>query len=164
MGNILVGVNDVFLKYEKLITNINDDIFCQNQQNSSSIGAHVRHVLDRAHCVVAGFKTKIINYDNRRRDIKLENNKELALDELKRILDQIQKFSQDLNQEVEIIESVNEEGAKAQLKSNFGREFHDITIHMIHHLATIKFLLEKSGIKVDKNFGKNYSTVIHENN
>lgn len=156
------AINNAFEDYKTLINNLELEVFCKKFENSSSVGAHVRHVLDRANCVVEGFKNSKIDYDNRRRQIELEQNPKLCLKEFERIFKELKNFSQDPKSEVEVSETENQEGLKVKLKSTFEREFWDIVLHTIHHLATIKFILEKSGVLVDKDLGKNVSTVIYE--
>jgi len=159
---MLSGISDVFNKYKTLIDNVDVSIFQKSFPNSSSLGSHVRHVLDRANCVVNGFATGKIDYDKRRRDESLDNDPKLCLKEFDRIFEEIENFDGGLKSEVEVCESINDDGLKASLKSTYERELLDIILHCTHHLATIKFIVEKSGIEVDKDFGKNVSTVIYE--
>jgi len=160
MIDLVRGISDIFDKYKALIENIDHSIFQKSFSNSSSLGAHVRHVLDRSNCVVEGFSSGTINYDNRRRDVELENNPALCVKEFDRILAEIEDFS--AGSAVEVCETLNCEGLKANIKSTYERELLDIILHCTHHMATMKFILEKSGIEVDKDFGKNASTVIYE--
>jgi hypothetical protein len=159
---IIDGIISVFSDYEKVIKHVNQDVFCKESDNSSSIGAHIRHVLDRAHCVVEGFTNKNIDYDNRRRQKALEQNPQLCVKELERILSEIRNFKGDLDETVYVSETVREDGLKVNIKSTYNRELLDIILHMVHHLATMKFILEKNGVMMDKDFGKNVSTIIHE--
>lgn len=162
MTDLIRGISGIFDKYKGLIKDIDNSIFQKSFENSSSLGAHIRHVLDRSHCVVEGFSSGIINYDNRRRNVELENNSALCLQEFDRILDEIKNFNGDFKGNVEVCETVDSDGIKAIMFSTYERELLDIILHCTHHMATLKFILEKSGIEVDKNFGKNASTVIYE--
>ncbi|MBL6664316.1 MAG: hypothetical protein ISQ34_00550 [Rickettsiales bacterium] len=161
-NHLVNSIGDVFDQYKKMILAIGVDVFCKDCHHSSSLGAHVRHVLDRANCVVEGFEFGEIDYDNRRRQSALETNPELCVQEFDRIFWLIKEFDGDVKNEVEVSETANEDGMKVRLKSSFEREFWDIVLHGVHHLATIKFILEKNGVVVDKDFGKNMSTVIYE--
>lgn len=162
MTDFVQGIAAIFDRYKDLIENIDHSVFQQSFNNSSSIGAHVRHVLDRSDCVVEGFSSGKIDYDKRRRNVDLENNPALCAKEFDRILAEIEGFSGGVGSVVEVSETLNCEGLKASMKSTYERELLDIILHCTHHMATMKFILEKSGIEVDKDFGKNASTVIYE--
>src|SRR5690606_8636434 len=45
-----------------------------NCLSGSSIGQHVRHILEFYICLLEGIPIGIINYDNRKRDVNLETN------------------------------------------------------------------------------------------
>src|SRR5688572_13618832 len=45
----------------------------------SSIGKHVRHIIELFICLEEGYSRGLINYEKRRRDLSLENDKELAI-------------------------------------------------------------------------------------
>ena len=53
--------------------------FTDDSKGSSSIGAHVRHILDRFHCFFAGVAGASIDYDVRKRDSEIEQNAEATM-------------------------------------------------------------------------------------
>lgn len=160
--NVLQSISETFAKCKNLIQEIDSEVFKNAFGNSSSIGAHMRHILDRTNCVVQGFASGKIDYDQRRRQTVLEMNPQLCVAEFDRLWLLINNFEQGFDQEIQVCETINSDGVKAILKSTIGREFLDITIHAIHHLATMKYILEQNNIEVEEDFGKNYSTVIYE--
>jgi uncharacterized damage-inducible protein DinB len=129
--------------------------------NGSSIGQHVRHILEFYQCLLKGAKSGVVNYDIRRRDLRIENESSFALsliDSFIEILcsDQVEDLS--LTNEMELM------GITIKSKSSFDRELVYLMEHSIHHYAIINIALrlEHPHITVDKNFGVAPSTIAHQ--
>jgi hypothetical protein len=104
---------------------------------NASIGQHARHILEFYICLFRGLETGIINYDDRDRDVRIENDKALTIDIIKELKEKINS----LNNYPDVILQVEygDESAKSiQLQSNIKRELVYNIEHTIHHLAIIK--------------------------
>src|ERR1700738_46903 len=53
--------------------------------SDSTIGQHVRHIIESFQALGYGYEKGLVNYENRKRDKRIENDKELA----RQLLDQI---------------------------------------------------------------------------
>lgn len=129
----------------------------------SSIGKHVRHIIDHYLCFQRDLSSATINYDNRHRDTRLELDKAHAL----QTIEQIQAFLAQLTgaekQPLEVVmcQDVSlPEGE--QTASSLARELLFLQGHTLHHFALIGVMLKVNGLSVDNDFGVAPSTLVHE--
>jgi hypothetical protein len=126
----------------------------------ASVGEHVRHILEFYLCLFEGLKSGKINYDLRRRDKRIEKDKDFALKVVHRIIGQIecQEHDSDLILELKYGDVSNH---NINLKTNYKRELVYNIEHTIHHLAIMKqaFLRDFNYIELPENFGIASSTV-----
>lgn len=69
--------------------------FTGDSKGSSSIDAHVRHILDRFHCFFSGVVGASIDYDARKRDPEMEQNAGatmFAQESVARLIELLQPF------------------------------------------------------------------------
>lgn len=125
--------------------------------NGNSIGKHVRHILDLYECLIQGTEKGIINYDARKREVKIETSPSVALERLQEI--QVKVENLDLNKEIQMIQKLGE--VEVQLKSQVQRELLYNIEHTVHHLAIIRIGIEQSfpQIEIPDNFGIAFSTL-----
>ncbi len=104
--------------------------------SSSSIGAHVRHILEFYTCLIIGIKAGTINYDERERNFSLENDKDVAISLIKEINLKLTLYTSDRELFLKIFPSNSDESIL--VATNFYRELAYNIEHSIHHLAIIK--------------------------
>ncbi|MGE0636539.1 MAG: hypothetical protein AB7G44_08500 [Bacteroidia bacterium] len=127
--------------------------------HGSSIGKHVRHIIEFYDCLLRGYVTGTVDYDTREHNSLLENDNALAVKTLQNINEQLKNFS-----EKQLMLSVNfsDEAEKAtHISSTYERELIYNIEHVVHHAAIIKIALKNSfpQVVVPDNFGVAYSTV-----
>lgn len=130
----------------------------------SSIGAHVRHILDRFQSFLLGLTDAAIDYDARKRDRTLECNKEAAEFALGTVARRIDEISlEDLTRSsLTITESVHPQLDAVSADSTVERELVSLISHSTHHLAIIAMLARPLGYQLGEDFGKAPSTIAHE--
>ena len=130
----------------------------------SSIGAHVRHVLERFQSFLNGLGEGMVDYDCRKRDQTLETNPQSASFALATIVRRINelKFCDFADQTLTIRESVHPQLEPVEASSTLERELVSLISHSVHHLAIIAMLARPLGYALDSDFGKAPSTIIHE--
>lgn len=162
--NMIVSAREMLLKLRCFLQSIsNEDYEFQNGQEST-VGGHVRHVLEFFQSFILSIDSKVIDYDNRNRNKMMEVNREYAISILDKILCEVDKISEEmLSEEVTVKESVSIE-FKASASSSFGRELMFLVSHLVHHMAIIKFMIPKGDAGFDDDFGKAPSTQIYEIN
>lgn len=129
--------------------------------NGSSVGQHIRHVIDFYLCLLNGINESTVDYDNRSRNAAIELDKEVAQTFINQISTQVKQlpiakmvtvnscFTPDCNTQSIVIES------------SVGRELMYAYDHAIHHLAMIKIGMNVHfpDISIDKDLGVAPSTI-----
>lgn len=136
---------------------------CQSEVYSS-VGTHMRHILDRARCLADGWALGEINYDNRQRLSLLESLMDASADAFMILADDISQFAgKEMEQPLQVKETICDDGTLMTSTSTLGRELLAIFNHTTHHLAIVKLILHYQGVtSLDDNFGKAPSTCCYE--
>jgi uncharacterized damage-inducible protein DinB len=126
--------------------------------SQSSIGQHVRHVIEMYECLLDGYEAGIVNYELRKRQKSLETLKDAAI---KRIEELINKIGNLEDKTLELELNFDEKSTDfTRLNSNFYRELAFNIEHTIHHMALLKIGLKEIGTNsIHPNFGIASSTV-----
>lgn len=133
-------------------------------QGNSSIGAHMRHILDRFHCFFTGLQNASVDYDDRKRDKAIENSVEAASFALASVARQVENLNlaEFTEKSLKIRESVYHQGPSIVIASTIERELMGLITHTIHHLAIIAIIAKSFGYTMDSDFGKAASTIVYE--
>lgn len=118
---------------------------------NASIGEHTRHIVELFLQLLYGYYKGEINYDDRKRDKRLEEDIDFAMENIARIISEI-----DLeNKNLYIISLYNNK--ECGIASTYDRELMYNIEHCIHHQAIIKIgflLLEKNDLPYEFGFAK----------
>ena len=133
--------------------------------SGATVGQHIRHILEFYLLLVAGSFTGTINYDKRKRDIRIETDPFFASETIERLLTGIDTINEEESITLIADYSVNGKSENA-VKSTAGRELAYCIEHSIHHQALIKAGLIALGLSdlTDEYFGVAYSTIRYRNN
>ena len=152
-------IQHVFVQLSETLNQLTDEQYTQpsNILMNATIGQHVRHIIELFQCLEKGYGTGLVNYEKRKRDYKIETEKELAINLLKDIYRNIEKPNKEIIMEAEdyceTIETV-------AIPSNYFRELAYNLEHTIHHMALIRVgVNEVSKIELPGEFGVAYSTI-----
>jgi len=155
------AVNNVFVQLATTLQQLSDSEYahpCLVLRNNT-IGQHVRHIIELFECLENGYVDGIVNYEKRKRDVVIENNKIIAEKSLHEIHAGLGKPNKDLLLEASYDELSNEQ---ITLATNYHREIAYNLEHAIHHMALIRTgITEVSNICVPENFGVATSTIKH---
>lgn len=122
--------------------------------SNATIGQHTRHIIELYQCLLVGYVTGEINYDNRKRNTLYENDITAAVDSIKEIQQQLRQP----DKTVKIF--CQDEHSSICIESNYYREVIYNLEHCIHHQALIKVaLLSINDIKIADGFGVAPSTL-----
>jgi len=154
LDHLIVMMNQI--KTEDYILNISS--------LNASVGQHIRHILEFYICLFQGLETGIVNYDNRKRDPRIENDLQFTKDLIGRLKEKINSIEENCDLQLQIKYGDASE-MDIQLNSNFFRELAYNVEHTIHHLAIIKhFIIEDFDyIVLPDHFGIASSTVRYTN-
>lgn len=122
--------------------------------SSSSIGQHIRHIIEMYQCLLEQYDSGKINYDDRKRDVRIETKIDFAIYCLEQIRKQV-----DLSEKPLVL--VNHlMGSNLEIQSHYSRELLYNLEHSIHHQALIKVaLMSFDDIEVAEYFGYAPSTI-----
>ncbi|HRC33210.1 MAG TPA: hypothetical protein PK736_07175 [Bacteroidia bacterium] len=139
---------------------IKDNDYCRPIAvfDNGSVGKHVRHILEFYKClIIANKNNDVICYDNRERNLLIEENVRFAIDNITEIIDDISSIEQNKRM---LLKSVYND-AEINTETTLLRELTYNIEHTVHHLALIRIgiVAECSYIKIDKTFGYADSTV-----
>ncbi len=144
---------------EQLLSRISDEQYTRQIEHlgKAAIGGHTRHIIELLQCAINGYETGVIDYGNRKRDLRLETDRVLAQVTIK----QLQAGIRLADKIVKLHPDDNGEGAGMQeVTTTFYREIVYNAEHAIHHLALIKVALIEMGLDVTgSDFGMAYSTI-----
>jgi uncharacterized damage-inducible protein DinB len=133
--------------------------------SGSSVGQHMRHILEFYLLLVSGSFSGIISYDKRQRDQRIEESPEFAIETITRLLKGVETL--DLNQTVKFEGDFTTDGSQDNFTaSSVGRELAYCIEHSIHHQAIIKAGLISMGLAAltVEHFGVAYSTIRYREN
>lgn len=125
---------------------------------SSTIGQHIRHILEFYVCLVAD--KQYVNYDERERNLLIEN----CQDHCKNIINDLRIKLQ--NMDLNKVLFFKDTESKQMLQTSYARELVYLTEHSIHHFALIKIGLQQLNpdLILDENFGYAASTIKYKEN
>jgi uncharacterized damage-inducible protein DinB len=150
-----------------LINLLDDNQFNEHLDilSGSSIGAHVRHILEFYACLLIGNKTSVVCYDARERNHRIETDRKDACATIDNIIAELRKISTDCNLRLQAdFSSIGNDDEMIQ--TSLYREIAYCLEHSIHHMALIKIgikILGDKGIAIE-NLGVAPSTARHIQN
>jgi hypothetical protein len=153
------AVNNVFVQLSGTLQQLSDDEYAQPCASlfKNTIGQHVRHIIELFQCLENGYKDGAVNYEKRKRDFLIENNKKMAEKLLQEIHEKLNKPNKEL-----ILQACYDDASNEQLSlsTNYYREIAYNLEHAIHHMALIRTgIHEVSKISVPEDFGVATSTI-----
>ena len=157
------AVKTVFVQLTATLDNLQQQEYVQpsTSLSNNTIGQHVRHIIELFQCLELGYESGIVNYENRKRDITIETDKELAKSILLSLHPALEKDNKDLVLEANYDEDGN---SPLRIATNYYREIAYNLEHTIHHMALIRVgLNELSSLSLPENFGVASSTVKFRN-
>lgn len=144
----------------KLLNSITDDQYSQGTTPPyfSSIGSHIRHILDMYQCVFNGLPEKYIDFTHRERNFLHEQSTQAGLEYFESIIRQLKRLSfHDLQKEVIVTDDLGQ--GKEEASYSLSAVLFQAHSHAIHHYAIIGFLVYNLGIELpDADFGYNPTT------
>lgn len=131
----------------------------------SSIGGHMRHILDFYISIFKGLNNYLIDLTDRDRNTAIETDVYFAIAEIKKVLTELENYQEyNLEEKYELIDDLGQ--GKVSIPTNLYSILVQANSHTIHHYAIISQLLFLFDINInDKSFGYNPTTPIkkHQN-
>ncbi|MFA8450441.1 MAG: hypothetical protein ACEPOW_07085 [Bacteroidales bacterium] len=152
---VLAELKGLILALDKTQYSCSLDVF-----SGSTIGMHVRHILEFYQCLLVQHKTGTVSYDQRDRKAEIATDPIYAA----KVVDDIFKelTHSIIDKELTLVGSLDSNlESNVVLKTNVGRELFYNLEHAIHHMALIKIgvFAVGSGYKLSDSFGVAPSTL-----
>ena len=152
-------IQHVFVQLTETLNQLSNEEYTRSSKIlvNATIGQHVRHIIELFQCLEKGYDSGLVNYEKRKRDYKIETDKEFAAVLLKEIYTHIEKPNKEIILEAEdYCDSVE----TVSIPSNYYREIAYNLEHAIHHMALIRIgVKEVSSVVLPDEFGVAYSTI-----
>jgi hypothetical protein len=152
-------IEDVFIQLNDVLDQLTNSEYIQPSQIlfNATIGQHVRHIIELFQCLQNGYSEGVVNYEKRKRDYRIESDREVAASLLRKIYRNLNKPNKHISLEAE---DYNETIETVVIPSNYYREIAYNLEHTIHHMALIRVgINEVSAITLPDEFGVAYSTI-----
>ncbi len=164
--SILTADNIHFLRQGfELLDSLDDQQFTARPAiGISPLGSHLRHCLDFYTSYLGGLEARRIDYDARERDVRLENDRQYAMDVLQATIARLEEcagLDEDLELRVATDRSPGEVGELAWSRSSVRRELQFLRSHTVHHYALISVVLKLLGRPPGEDFGVAPSTLAY---
>lgn len=145
----------------KLLNNITDNEYtnCKTPPYFSSIGCHIRHVLDVFSCILNDFKSGEIDLTKRERNVLVEQKAILGITYFKDIISKINRLTEaDLKINITVIDDLGL--GRVASKTTLGALLMQAQSHATHHFASVGYIIYQQNIELpDSNFGYNPTTI-----
>ncbi len=124
----------------------------------SSIGCHMRHVLDVFSCVINGIETKYVDFSVRERNELAEIKTEKGLEYFYTIIQQLKNIDvEEFTSKIKVIDDLGL--GKVTVESTVESVLMQAQSHAIHHFASIGYIIHQLEIELpDADFGFNPTT------
>lgn len=121
----------------------------------SSMGEHLRHILDMYHAVINEEITGVIDYDHRRRGALVERDRTVGLTELQEIKKWLTRLNEEsLQRGVTILSEASISSQQVcEMTSTLKRELLFVGSHTIHHFALINVIAKHLKLETVERFG-----------
>jgi hypothetical protein len=152
-------IKNVFVQLSTTLELLTDAqyVYAGKILSNATIGQHVRHIIEMFICLEEGYTNGKVNYENRKRDSRIETQKDFAISLLHSVYEGLNKENKNI-----ILEAVFSDDAADLINfdTNYYREIAYNLEHTIHHMALIKVgIREVSDIELPEGFGIASSTI-----
>ncbi|HVU83277.1 MAG TPA: hypothetical protein VHC50_00460 [Puia sp.] len=147
----------LFSQLGELLEQLSDEQYCQPIAllSGATVGQHIRHIIECFQELEEGYSIDRVNYDLRKRDRRLETDRDLVFLQMTFVESALAKPDKSLK-----LHAAFDEGVEVTLSSTYYRELMHNLDHAIHHMAMIRVgLTAMPGIALPEDFGVAYSTL-----
>ena len=162
MNVIIQSTLKTLQKSQVLLDNLSNMQLCDASVSPyySSIGTHIRHILDFYDCIFSVNTENKVDLTARSRNKNVESDCECAQEYLTLIIGRVSSISSDINEVVLVVDDLGL--GKLEIPYTYGSLLAQANSHTIHHYAIINYIFDSLEIVVnDAEFGYNPTTPKH---
>ena len=155
----VAGCIDAIRRALELTEPLDDATYTFAPEGHGSVGEHLRHSIDHFDCFFRDIESGTINYDARSRSHEVEVNCAAARVVLDEILHGLERLStRSLQRAIRIRQTAAPGEPPIEMESSIDRELVFLSGHMVHHLALMVLIAERTGASPSTELGVAYST------
>jgi hypothetical protein len=158
---IIQSLTEEFAKAAALINMLSDADYRKTANGTGSIGGHIRHNLDFLNGFLMGINTGKIDYNDRRRDPRIETDVPYAREMIEKACARLRILSREELRRSILVRS--EMDLDEWNQSSVMRELEFVHSHTVHHHALIREKLAGNEILFQEPFGVAPSTLVYWN-
>jgi len=145
-----------------VLDSLSNDLYIktENLHVQSSVGPHVRHVIEFYECLQQDLSKSSVDYSERLRDVRTETSIDHAKSRLRAIISWLASLSHEEDEKL----LVRHEPMTPYVGGNtssIARELEFLLSHSTHHFAMIAVVLRSIGVNVPRGFGFSPSTLLY---
>ena len=159
MNVIIQSTLKTLQKSQVLLDNLSNAQLCDASVSPyySSIGTHIRHILDFYDCIFNVNTEDKVDLTARSRNKDVESDCGCAQDYLNLIIGRLSTTTIDINEAVIVVDDLGL--GKTEIPYTYGSLLAQANSHTIHHYAIINYIFDRLGIVVnDAEIGYNPTT------
>ncbi|PWH81540.1 hypothetical protein DIS18_14775 [Algibacter marinivivus] len=159
MNLIIQSTLRTLQKSQLLLDNLSNEQLCDASVSPyySSIGCHIRHILDFYDCIFSMDSENKVDLTARSRNKDVESDCDCAQDYLNFIKGKLSSTSLNINDTIFVSDDLGL--GKTVIPYTFGSLLAQANSHTIHHYAIINYIFDSLGIVInDSEFGYNPTT------
>lgn len=159
MNIIIQSTLKTLKKSQILLDHLSNNQLCDASVSPyySSIGSHIRHILDFYDCIFNLDSDKKVDLTARSRNKSVESDCNCAQNYLNEIIEKLTTTSFDIDDTVFVIDDLGL--GKTEIPYTYGSLLAQANSHTIHHYAIINYIFDSLGIVInDDEFGYNPTT------
>lgn len=155
---LISTVEALFDQLAQVTHSLEPDAYCRPRVllSGSTLGQHMRHIVEFFREMLRARQSGELNYELRRRDLKLETDPQLATSALKEILAELKKWPPG-----PIWLLAHAGGEALRIQTHTDREILFNIEHAIHHMAIMRMALREDKTAVPDTFGVAPSTIAY---
>ena len=161
MSHLVESATNTLEQLSHFLHQINEQQYCTPLPifSESTVGMHVRHIIEFYQCLIKGVQLGEMDYDARERSLLQETNIAYALECIQNLFIDLSAIQG--NTPIVLMASPKSTHQKWTIESTIYRELLYVIEHTIHHLAIIKMgcMSAFPTIPFHKDFGVAYSTI-----
>lgn len=155
VAGVLAGLDGMMLDCSRIIAQLPVAAYCAAPGGKSSIGAHMRHVLEFVQVLVDNLEGGVIDYETREHNAAYENDPAFVATTLPQLHAQLARALTRYGAYHPLLlrETASVGGPKLTVTTSLGREVLFMLQHGVHHLAIVKMLAEAMGYDLGNSLG-----------
>lgn len=159
---IIRAVNENLNKASQLLQSLEEEKYIDESiaPYHSSIGSHIRHILDFFNCIFEGIDANKIDLTTRKRDERISTNISFALESISKVQQTMLTFS---NTNTDYLVHVTDNLGQGNVTVEYTLEsiLTHANSHAVHHYAVIGYMLSQLNVEHKvPGFGYNPTTPI----